>query len=106
MQLIGRRRSTALITVLGALAGVASTSPAQAAVPTTWLCKPGLASNPCAPSLTTTRITAAGVVGSRISVKKDPKPKVDCFYVYPTVSGQPGLQASKRIDPEQHLLSQ
>ena len=105
MQLIGRRRSTALITVLGALAGVASTAPAQAAVPTTWLCKPGLASNPCAPSLTTTRITAAGVAGSRISVKKDPKPKVDCFYVYPTVSGQPGLQASKRIDPEQRSIA-
>ena len=28
------------------------------------------------------------------------RPKFDCFYVYPTVSDQPTLQANRRIDPE------
>ncbi len=104
MQLTGRRGAT-LITVLGALGALTGAASAQAAQKTVWLCRPGLASNPCAPKLTTTRISGAGVVGSRLKVTKDAKPKVDCFYVYPTVSGQSGLQATKAIDPEERSIA-
>ena len=100
MQAFTRRRLAALTTALGALAGLAAAGPATAAGDAVWLCRPGLAANPCAPSLSTTRVTTAGTVGSRIPVTKDAKPKVDCFYVYPTVSDQPGIQANRRIDPE------
>lgn len=104
MRITGRR-SAALITTFGALAGLGAVGPASAAGPTVWLCRPGLAQNPCAPSLSTTRITAQGTVGRAIAVVKDPKPKVDCFYVYPTVSGQPGIQATRTIDPEQRSIA-
>jgi pimeloyl-ACP methyl ester carboxylesterase len=33
------------------------------------------------------------------------KPKFDCFYVYPTVSGQPTTNADKSIDPEQIAIA-
>jgi hypothetical protein len=105
MQLIGRRRSTALIPLLGAVVALGASAQAQAADPAVWLCKPGIANNPCTPKLSTTRITTAGEVGSQIPVKKVAKPKVDCFYVYPTVSGQPGLQATRKVDPEQRSIA-
>lgn len=99
-----RRRATTLLTFLGALIALMPTGSTHAGENTVWLCRPGLAANPCAPSLTTTRVTTAGELGSRVTVRKD-APKVDCFYVYPTVSGQPGVQASRRIDPEQRSIA-
>ena len=72
---------------------------AQAATPTTWLCKPGLAQNPCARSLDTTVQTADG--GSRVErAAPARRAKVDCFYVYPTVSAQPRTNATLTRDPE------
>ncbi len=40
----------------------------------------------------------------------DPKPAknppIDCFYVYPTVSGQPGPNADLTIDPEETAVAE
>lgn len=49
-----------------------------------WLCRPGQPSNVCAGDLTATEILPDG---SRQSVPHQPAPdpKVDCFYIYPTV---------------------
>jgi hypothetical protein len=33
------------------------------------------------------------------------KPKIDCFYVYPTVSGQPTVNANLHIDPEETVVA-
>jgi Protein of unknown function (DUF3089) len=94
----------ALLAVLAAvpalLVSPVPTASAQADPPTVWLCRPGLPDNPCAPPLTTTRYDNQGnVLG--IQRKKPPRhPKVDCFYVYPTVSDQPTPQADFSIDPE------
>ena len=66
---------------------------------TVWLCRPGLADNPCTPSLTTTVYNSQGqVVGVR-HVKRPRHPKFDCFYVYPTVSDQKTPTADFTIDP-------
>jgi hypothetical protein len=75
-----------LVACLG-LIGSFAAGPAMAASPksTVWLCKPGLERNPCAGDLD----TGGGT------------PPVDCFYVYPTVSGQKTLNANRRIGPEQ-----
>jgi len=56
--------------------------------PTVWLCRPGAAHDPCLTSQTT---TVVGADGSTKVVTTEPaaEPKVDCFYVYPTVSAQP-----------------
>src|SRR4051794_7816065 len=87
----------ALLTLLTAVPALLAipvpTASAQADPPTVWLCRPGLADNPCAPPLTTTRYDNQGNVLA-IQKKKPPRhPKVDCFYVYPTVSDQPTPQA-------------
>lgn len=80
----------ALATAFGAVA------PAHAA--TEWLCKPGLADDACAIGQATTRFTPRG---ERIDVRTPRTDRrIDCFYLYPTVSDEPGIQASKAIRPE------
>jgi hypothetical protein len=84
-----------------ALAALAAPSGALAAKDNTvWLCKPGLADNPCKPGFGTTTVSPTGEVGAAESVKVDRKPKADCFYVYPTVSDDDGRNADLSIDPE------
>ena len=71
---------------------------------TVWLCRPGLANNPCSASLTTTVVRANGSKSvQRFSPAKNPP--VDCFYVYPTVSTQGTLNANLRIDPEERAIA-
>jgi hypothetical protein len=71
---------------------------APAAAQTKWLCRPGLADNPCASSRATTAVTASGATRPVAERKRRRRPRVDCFYVYPTVSGQPTLNADLRVD--------
>jgi hypothetical protein len=78
---------------------------AGAAAPTTWLCKPGLSANPCTSSLTATVRAASGP--DRIErVRPARHAKVDCFYVYPTVSGQSTANANLKVDPEQTAIAE
>jgi hypothetical protein len=90
--------SCAAMLLTAALASSASAS-------TTWLCKPGLAANPCAPGLGTTVISPTGVAQGTLSPAKPKNPKIDCFYVYPTVSDQKTPQATKKIDPEERSIA-
>jgi hypothetical protein len=98
-----RRVLTALLSALVAasflIATVATPAAADPAPGTVWLCHPGLPSDPCNPDLTTTRYNAQGKV---TAVKHIPRPytKIDCFYVYPTTSDQPGPVANFDIGPE------
>jgi hypothetical protein len=84
--------------VLAALA-VGLAAPRAAHADVSWLCRPGLASNPCQGDQTTRYFASDG--SSRVSRPDVPAaPPVDCFYVYPTVSNQPTLNATKAPDPE------
>jgi hypothetical protein len=56
-----------------------------------WLCLPGRA-DPCGAPLATTALNANGY-GSNGQALPATDPKVDCFYVYPTVSRDPGLNS-------------
>src|SRR6266487_3784410 len=87
-----------LATALGP-AGTTAAAPAQQSSSTVWLCRPGLANNPCESDLTTTVVQPEGT--QRV-VRADPakRPPVDCFYVYPTVSAQPTVNANLNVDPE------
>ena len=72
---------------------------------TKWLCKPGATPNPCVGSLETTVTSSDGA--TRIETAKNAKkPKIDCFYVYPTVSEQPTINANKDIDPAQTAIAE
>lgn len=86
-----------------------SAAPASAQVPTTkndyakpeaWLCWPGKAGDACAVDLTTTVVKADGSETVE-TFKADPKAPIDCFYVYPTVSNDPGVVSDMRPGPEE-----
>lgn len=87
--------------IAAALAIVALAAPVAASAKdkTTWLCKPGQKNDPCRVDLTTTHLKSDG--SSTVEQHPNAKnPKVDCFYVYPTVSDQQTINANLRIDPE------
>src|SRR6476661_11229737 len=64
---------------------------------TTWLCRPDLPASPCSADLTTTVVERSGATRlERTSPAAGPK--VDCFYVYPTVSGQSTINANLAIE--------
>ena len=73
---------------------------AGAQAKTIWLCKPGLKKNPCTPGLATTKFSPAGKKLGVEHPRPVRKPKIDCFYVYPTVSDQKRDVATRHIDPE------
>jgi hypothetical protein len=101
------RPTTGLIALaaLVAVACLALPSGASAATNSRWLCKPGKEPNPCKRGLKTTLISPTG---EKLGVKK-PKThgrrKVDCFYVYPTVSDQAKQNANLHIDPEERSIA-
>ena len=75
-------------------------APATAEAKTVWLCKPGLKDDPCSPGLGTTRFSPAGERLGTERVRRARPRRIDCFYVYPTVSDQPRQAATRAIDPE------
>jgi DUF3089 family protein len=77
----------------------------SAAAKTKWLCRPGLAHNPCVVSLKTTVFSPTGTKLGVVNPKPAKKPKIDCFYVYPTVSDQKTLQANLTIDPVERSIA-
>jgi hypothetical protein len=84
--------------------GIAGLAASSASAETTWLCKPGLASNPCTSSEEATVELANGA--SFIEHAKPAKnPPIDCFYVYPTVSSQFTENANLEIGPEEKQIA-
>ena len=66
---------------------------------TTWLCRPGLADNPCTTDLRSTAIARNGAMRAE-PVPPASNPKVDCFYVYPTISDESAINADLTIEPQ------
>src|SRR5262249_33974944 len=83
----------------GSAAPVAARPVAAQPQETVWLCRPGLPQNPCEGDLSA---TVAGADRSQAVRRAAPAktPPVDCFYVYPTVSAQPTVNANLNVDPE------
>jgi hypothetical protein len=86
--------------VLACLAAAVTAGCADAKT-TTWLCRPGLAHNPCTPNLTATVIAH----GRQTIERPRRATPVECFYVYPTVSGQAGPQANLHVDPAERTVA-
>ncbi len=63
---------------------------------TVWLCRPGERDNPCETDLTTTVVARAGATRV-VHTAAAASPPVDCFYVYPTVSDSPTVNANLQI---------
>ncbi len=92
--------------LFGAQAVLAQTPAAPVAPPppndyadkANWLCWPGVTPNACDVDLSTTVVLAGGA--TRIEgFKPNPAAPIDCFYVYPTVSIDPGLLATMAKEP-------
>lgn len=67
-----------------------------------WLCHPALtdANNVCARNLDATRVFADGSTEIEPHIRET-EPEVDCFYVYPTNSGDPGINSDLEEGPEE-----
>jgi hypothetical protein len=90
-----------LLAVLLIAAALAAPAAASGATPTRWLCRPGTP-GPCSGSLTATDLSAGG----RVEHAAIPRhPAIDCFYVYPTVSSRPTINAPLTVDPEQRAIA-
>jgi hypothetical protein len=82
-----------------ATALVALVAASSASAKTTWLCSPQSKKDPCDYSLKATVIQPDGARSTQ-TAKAARHPKVDCFYVYPTVSDQKTPNATLAKDPE------
>jgi hypothetical protein len=91
------RLSLALALVLAAALALAAAGSASAK--TVWLCSPQQTNDPCDYGLTTT-VIAPDDSRSTQTPKAASRAKVDCFYVYPTVSDQKTTNATLAKDPE------
>jgi hypothetical protein len=85
----------ALVGLVGAPAAPAPAA-AHAASKTVWLCRPGQADDPCTSELSSTTVTADGS-SQEVAVSAATSSAFDCFYVYPTVSAQPGDNANLTV---------
>jgi hypothetical protein len=82
------------------LLGVGLVAAQTASADVVWLCKPGEEPDPCHESLATTVESSDGA-SQVVDPALPADPPVDCFYVYPTVSEQPGTNADKSKDEQQ-----
>src|SRR4051812_25339191 len=90
------RRALLPVLLLAVLPLLAIPPGAHAA--TQWLCSPALRTDPCRSPLAATAVAAGGST-SAVRAPKAGRRRVDCFYVYPTVSTQPTLNATLAADP-------
>ena len=100
-----QRGSAGLIALIVSCAAWAQT-PAPAVQPgndyakaENWLCRPDRA-DACGADLTATIVAAGGAMTKEAFHAAADAP-IDCFYVYPTVSMQPGANADMTIEPEE-----
>jgi hypothetical protein len=71
---------------------------------TVWLCRPGERDNPCRSDLTTTVVEPSGA--TRIErLTPTPDPPIDCFYVYPTISAEPTINANLSAGSREHEVA-
>ena len=105
---VGNRAAIGTAALLAALAIAALAMPTGAAAAkgrTVWLCRPGKEHNPCRGGSRTQLVSPSG---EKRGIKKPgrSKPrKIDCFYVYPTVSDQQTENANLHIDPEERSIA-
>ena len=97
------RRLRALLAAALVLTGLAAAAPASAK--THWLCRPGMAHDPCTPGLSTTSYAPDNTELGVQHPKAVAHPKVDCFYVYPTVSDQKTTLANFHVDPVERSIA-
>ncbi|WP_177231415.1 DUF3089 domain-containing protein [Amycolatopsis saalfeldensis] len=87
-----------LVTAIGVTAAAAPRAQGSDAPGTVWLCRPGQPHDPCSIGLDATAVAANGAK-TLVPARPAAASPFDCFYVYPTVSGEPAMNADLRIQP-------
>jgi len=95
-----------LLLCAAAALGLQAMAAASASAATTWLCAPGMTDDPCGGSLATTEFSATGADLGVVQPRVVREPKVDCFYVYATVSDQTTLNANLVPQPVEDSVAQ
>jgi hypothetical protein len=83
----------------------AATSPLRAATGTVWLCRPGQTPDPCTSSRAATSVAGSGATRFSLSPTLPAARRFDCFYVYPTVSTEPGDNADLAVQPAERAAA-
>ena len=91
--------------LIGTLVLVFAAAAPAASARVVWLCKPGQHPDPCTPGLSTTVYSPLLTSLRVVHPKAVRDPKVDCFYVYPTVSDQKTTNANLHVDPEERSIA-
>jgi len=93
-----------VVSSIAVAAACAIAAPVANAKPV-WLCLPGHKPDPCTPGLSTT-VYSPRFQQLRVERPRQIKrPKIDCFYVYPTVSDQQTGNANLQIDPQEQSIA-
>jgi hypothetical protein len=71
---------------------------------TVWLCRPGVAPDPCATGLDATVVPATGPRTVQL-LRPATDPAFDCFYVYPTVSTESSDNADLTVQPAETAVA-
>jgi hypothetical protein len=100
-----RRREAVLAVALLAFAAWLSAAPAPASARTVWLCKPWDRPNPCRGGLDTTFYSTSGEARAE-SPSNARRPRIDCFYVYPTVSQEMGPNSDREPDEQEVAIAE
>jgi hypothetical protein len=90
--------SSVIVAGAGTVKAGASTS-ALSSSHTVWLCNPTKANDPCLLSRRDTSVSASGATTIQRVTTSAEASKFDCFYVYPTVSFESGLNSNLTIQP-------
>jgi hypothetical protein len=75
----------------------AATRPFRAGSSTVWLCDPDQSADPCTSSRAATAVTGQGATSPVLAPASPTAKRFDCFYVYPTVSTEPELNADLTV---------
>ncbi|HEY5385266.1 MAG TPA: DUF3089 domain-containing protein, partial [Acidimicrobiales bacterium] len=107
-------RATTAAVAIAAIAAVvaalppgagAAMRPSQAPSNTVWLCRPGQTPDPCASSRAATSVAGSGATRIVASPVSPSARRFDCFYVYPTVSTEPGTNADLTVQPAERAAA-
>lgn len=97
------RRALIAASLLAAPALAADYTPPDYRDPANWLCRPG-GDDPCSGEASATRVAADGKVSLDL-LPAATQPKIDCFYVYPTVSTDPGANSDMMADEAERVVA-
>jgi len=81
----------------GATGAGSATRPLHAASGTVWLCNPNQVADPCTTSRAATAVTGQGSTSATLARTSPRATRFDCFYVYPTVSTESGVNADLTV---------